>query len=190
MSTTATTWLGPERDELAATRILDAAGALFAARGVGAVDMTEIAAAAGCSRATLYRYFADRHALRAAFVQREARRLGAAVAARIEPVREPARRLEVAVLAAVEGVRSTPTLAAWFRAESAGTAAALAGASEVIEELALTVLDAGRGQRARDRARFVVRVIVSLLAAPGRDAAEERRLVRDLLVPAVLAPVR
>jgi len=40
-------------------RILDAAGELFAARGVSAVEMTDIARAAGCSRATLYRYFED-----------------------------------------------------------------------------------------------------------------------------------
>ena len=42
-----------------ATAILDAAAALFAERGVNAVGMGEVARAAGCSRATLYRWFAE-----------------------------------------------------------------------------------------------------------------------------------
>ncbi|HPY25671.1 MAG TPA: helix-turn-helix domain-containing protein, partial [Mycobacterium sp.] len=41
-------------------RILHAAGELFAERGVDAVEMQDIARAAGCSRATLYRYFENR----------------------------------------------------------------------------------------------------------------------------------
>ena len=79
-------------------RILDAAGRLFAERGVAAVGMAEIAEAAGCSRATVYRTYENRHMLRLAFVQREARRLGVAVAAKVRRIDDPARRLEVAVL--------------------------------------------------------------------------------------------
>jgi AcrR family transcriptional regulator len=56
-------WLAASRTEVAADRILDAAGELFATRGVASVGMHEIAQAAGCSRATLYRYFENREAL-------------------------------------------------------------------------------------------------------------------------------
>ena len=35
-------------------------------------------------------------------------------------------------------------------------------------------------------ARWVVRVIVSLLVAPGRDQAEERAMVERFVVPALL----
>lgn len=168
-------------------RILDAAGELFAEHGVATVGMAEIAAAAGCSRATLYRAFENRHVLRLAFVQREARRLGVKVEAKVRRIDAPARRLEVAVLAAVAGVRSDPLLAAWFTEESAGVAGGIAAASEVIESLAAAFLGDGSDRRTRDAARWVVRVVVSLLTVPGADAAEERRLVRDFLVPSVLS---
>ncbi len=161
-----TRWLAPEREELATDRILDAAADLFAERGVHAVGMADIAAAAGCSRATLYRYFENRHALRVAFVHREARRLGAAVAHEVRGVRDPTERLVRAVLAAVAGVRGTPTLAAWFRDDSAPTATGLAGSSDVIEALAAAFLGDASDDGTRDRARWVVRIVLSLLAQP------------------------
>lgn len=185
-------WLAEEREELATTRILDAAAGLFARDGVGSVGMAEVAAAAGCSRATLYRYFPNRDALRMAFVQREARRLGVEIAAATARRSDPATRLEAAVLKAVDAVRADPLLAAWFTPESAGIAVDLAAASEVIESLAAAfvgaegVEGAGADVARDDAARWVVRVVVSLLAMPGRDRAEERRFVRHVLVPAVL----
>jgi AcrR family transcriptional regulator len=186
-TTTPGTWLTPERDALAVDRILDAAGELFAERGVATVGMAEIAAAAGCSRATLYRYFPNRLELRAAFVHRAARRLGAEVAAKVDGVPDPERRLEKAVLAAVAGVRSDPTMAAWFVEDSAGIASGMAQASEVIGALAASFLGDAADRRTRDAAAWVVRVVVSLLVMPAADAAEERRLVRRYLVPAVVS---
>ncbi|MCB1004812.1 MAG: helix-turn-helix transcriptional regulator, partial [Acidimicrobiales bacterium] len=72
-----TGWLRAERASLAAEQLLDAAGELFARDGVAAVSMADVADAAGCSRATLYRYFDGKDALRTAYVHREARRIGA-----------------------------------------------------------------------------------------------------------------
>ena len=48
--------------------------------------MNEIARAAGCSRATLYRYFENREALRTAYVHREAYRLSREIKRRIDGV--------------------------------------------------------------------------------------------------------
>ena len=69
-------WLAGRRTEVAADRILDAAEQLYTRRDQAAIGMNEIARAAGCSRATLYRYFDNREALRAAYVHRETYRLG------------------------------------------------------------------------------------------------------------------
>lgn len=149
-------------------RILDAAAALFAERGVNAVGMGEVARAAGCSRATLYRYFPDRRSLHVAFVHREARRIG-----RLLPTDD----LSSAVLEAVRLVRGRPELLAWFGAADAGTTADIALSSEVIEALGLSAVGDP------DAARWLVRVIVSLLMVPGRDAAEERALVERFVVP-------
>lgn len=143
--------------------ILDAAAALFAAQGVNAVGMGEIAKAAGCSRATLYRYFPDRRALHVAFVQREARRIGALL-----PTDDPVE----AILAALREVRARPELLAWFGAADAGTTAELAQSDAAI---------AGLGDP--ETARWLVRVIVSLLIVPGRDEADERALVERFVLP-------
>ena len=162
-----------------AERILDAAAGLFADRGVGGVGMGEIARAARCSRATLYRYFPDRRALHLAFVHREARRVGAAVAAETAGRTDPAERLATAVLASVRLVREAPALLAWFGAGDAATTAELAQSSAVVEALGRGLVDD------EDAARWLVRVIVSLLTVPGRDDRDERALVERFVVPAV-----
>lgn len=159
-------------------RILDAAAGLFARRGVNAVGMAEVAEAAGCSRATLYRYYADRHELHVAFVQREARRIGALL---------PTDDVVEAVLAAVREVRARPELVAWFGAADAGTAAELAQSDAVVGMLRHEGADgAVDGAVDGETARWLVRVIVSLLIVPGRDEAEERALVERFVVPGVL----
>ncbi len=163
---------GPERT-------LDAAAELFAVHGVGGVGMGEIARAAGCSRATLYRYFADRRELHLAFVHREARRVGAEVAAETAGVADPAERLTTAVLASVRRVRAAPALHAWFGAGDAATTAQLAQSSTVIEALGLSLTDD------EEAARWLVRVIVSLLTVPGRDDADEKALVERFVVPGI-----
>jgi AcrR family transcriptional regulator len=167
-----------------AERILDAAAELFARRGVNAVGMGEVARAAGCSRATLYRYFEDRHALHLAFVRREARRIGVRVTVETAPLHDPAERLTAAVLVAVRLVREVPALLAWFGAADAGITAELAQSDEVIEGLGL------RAVGDPDAARWLVRVIVSLLIVPARDDAEERAIVERYVVPGVLGSRR
>jgi AcrR family transcriptional regulator len=175
------TWIAEDRSKLAAEKLLDAAGELFAEHGIGAVSMGDVARAAGCSRATLYRYFADRHELHVAYVHREARRVGALVAADAARVRDPRRQLVTAVLSALRHVRDTPSLAAWFAGADAAATAELAQGSPVIAALGLSVVED------RLAASWVVRVIVSLLIAPGRDAAEERALVERFVVPTLSA---
>lgn len=189
---TSGTWLSDERVEAAAGRILDAAALLFVERGVATTGMADIAKVAGCSRATLYRYFDNRGALHRAFVHREARRLGDRIARAVAAVADPRERVTEAVLMAVREVRSTPTLAAWFGLGDAGLASELASTSEVIEVLGTAFLadvrHADDAEIAR-RARWSVRAIVSLLTVPGIDDADERAMVEQFLVPVLLPPV-
>ena len=86
-------WLGDRRTEVAADRILDAADALFAEQDAATVGMHEIAKAAGCSRATLYRYFENREALYTAYVHRESYRLFHQMTEQLTGVEEPRERL-------------------------------------------------------------------------------------------------
>ncbi len=171
-------WLAARRTEVAADRILDAAGELFAAQPAATVGMHEIATAAGCSRATLYRYFENREALHTAYVHREAYRL----------YREMTdQHLSVRRSAGAAG-RGHPGVAAqcaakarrWHRGSpppQRPIGGEMADQSEVIKALAEAFVDlAGPRRRPGGRApaRWLVRVMTSLLMFPGRDEADER----------------
>lgn len=184
---TSGTWLGDARAELATDRILDAAGSLFTELGVDAVGMAEVAEAAGCSRATLYRYFDGRDALRTAFVHRETRRIGTQVLEEVAAIPDPLDRLTAAVQASLRAVRADAALVAWFTARDAGTTAALAQSSAVIESLVAAFIGDASDPSIRRRARWVVRMLVSLLVDPAPDSDEEDAMIAEFLVPALVA---
>ncbi len=181
-------WLREERTGLAAERILDAAGEVFAERGVGATEMSHIARAAGCSRATLYRYFENRHALHVAYMHRQTHHVMQDIAERLRHVTDPRELLVEAVQAALAAVRGNPVLASWFTGADSARTAELADASPVLHTLCAAFLGDPDDPGTRARARWLLRVIVSLLTTPGRDAADEREMVERFLVPVLLAP--
>jgi AcrR family transcriptional regulator len=145
-----------------AEQILDAAAQLFAEQGVGRPGMEDVARAAGCSRATLYRHFDDKDALLRAFVRREAGAVLAEVGSQANDV-----ELVAATLAAV---RSRPHLRIWY----AETDPALL--HEVFQESPLVPA------LADDRGRWILRIIMSFLREPGESPADERRLLEQFLV--------
>ena len=98
--------------------------------------MNEIARAAGCSRATLYRYFENREALQTAYVHRETRRLGRAIRKQIDGIEDPRERLIASITATLAMVRESPALASWFAVTRPPLGGELAGQSEVITALA------------------------------------------------------
>ncbi len=179
-------WLGEGRALAAAEKILDSAAQLFVEKGVNTVGMAEIASAAGCSRATLYRYFENRQALHIAFVHREARRLGTAIAESVATIDDPSERLETAMLTAVSAVPNTPTLAPWVTPGDASLAGELANSSDVINGLGVAMLGE-IGADTASRARWIVRVILSLLMVPGADENDERTLVREFVAALLIA---
>jgi AcrR family transcriptional regulator len=178
-----TGWLAEDRSRLATERILDAAGELFGAQGPARVSMGEVAGAAGCSRATLYRYFSDRRELQLAYAHREARRIGALVARETASVEGREARLVAAVLSALRHVRGSPLLAGWFGVDGAAVTADLVASSEVLDTLGLGFVDDPLA------ARWLLRAVVSLLLMPGHDEAEERALVERFVAPLVLGAV-
>jgi AcrR family transcriptional regulator len=179
-------WLREERVGLAAERILDAAGALFAERGVGATEMSHIAQAAGCSRATLYRYFDSRQALQVAYMHRQTHRVMSGVALRLQHLTDPRERLVEAILSALAAVRQDPVLAAWFAAPDSARTAELVDASPVLHGLCAAFLGPPDDPAVRARARWLLRIIVSLLSTPGRDADDERTMIDQFVVPVLL----
>ena len=185
-------WLAARRTEVAADRILDAANDLFAQRDAATVGMNEIATAAGCSRATLYRYFENRDALYTAYVHRESYRLYREMTEQIMSVTDPAERLIEGMMTSLRNVRESPALASWFATTQRPIGAEMAEQSEVIKALT----EAFVVSLARDapdvverRARWLVRVMSSLLVFPGHDDADERAMLKEFLVP-ILVPSR
>jgi AcrR family transcriptional regulator len=183
-----TGWLSARRAEVAADRILDAAEDLFSHHDPASVGMNEIAKAAGCSRATLYRYFENREALRTAYVHREAHRLAAAIEAQISGLDDPRKRLVAGLTTTLRLVRESPALASWFSATQPPLGAEMAEHSDVITALAttfVTSLGADDPAVVQRRGRWLVRVITSLLIFPGRDEADELDMVEEFVVPVV-----
>ncbi|OBK16029.1 TetR/AcrR family transcriptional regulator [Mycobacterium asiaticum] len=183
-------WLAERRTEVAADRILDAAEALFTERDPASIGMNEIARAAGCSRATLYRYFDSREALRIAYVHRETHRIGRQILQRIDGVRDPHERLIASITETLRAVRDSPPLAAWFGAARLPIAGELASHSDVITAVVASFLgSSGPDDPAavERRARWAVRVIISLLMFPGADEAQERAMIEEFVAP-VVAP--
>lgn len=182
-------WLAARRTEVAADRILDAAGELFAEKEAATVGMHEIASAAGCSRATLYRYFENRDALYTAYVHREAYRLYREMADQINSVVDPSQRLIEGMVASLRNVRESPALASWFATTSRPIGAEMAEQSEVIKALTeafVISLGPDDPKLVAHRARWLVRVMMSLMLFPGHDEADERAMLEEFVVPIVL----
>ncbi|NMO03871.1 TetR/AcrR family transcriptional regulator [Gordonia sp. TBRC 11910] len=181
---TAPDWIGG-RAELAANRILDVAEQLFVSDGVGAVTMRQVAGVAGCSRATLYRYFPSREALHAAYVERASGQVARAVIAAVGDADDP---ILVGITTALAGVRANPALSAWFTPDVAGTATDLALLSPTIERIVVQFLrgsSSSPDDSAALRAQWLVRVIVSLLARPAESPQVEEQLLRRFVLPVI-----
>lgn len=186
-------WLSDQRGELAAEKILDAAEKLFAQRDPASVGMNEIARAAGCSRATLYRYFESRDALYTAYVHRWANTLYHELTRRLSGIEDPSQRLVTGITESLALVRSNPALVSWFAETGPPIGAAMAERSEVITVMVTTFLSAlgtDDTEATQQRARWVVRVMTSLLSFPGRDADDERAMLMQFVVPVVVSPRR
>lgn len=180
-------WLAQRRVEAAAERILDAAGELFTTRDAASVGMNDIATAAGCSRATLYRYFENRDVLYTAYVHRETHRLFGEIGEQLAGVTDPHRRVVDGALAALHRVRQTPALASWFASTARPIGGEMAERSDVIRILVEAFLASTSDQTDLElRARWLVRVLISLLQFPGRDDADERLMLETFVAPHVV----
>ena len=178
-------WLADRRTEVAADRILDAAEELFIRRDAATVGMNEIARAAGCSRATVYRYFENRDALYIAYVHRETYRVFSEMGKHIAGIADPRERLLEGVVASLRSVRESPALSSWFASTQRPIGGEMAERSEVIKALTEAFLRSLGIDDVEQRARWLVRVMISLLVFPGHDEADERVMLAEFVLPMV-----
>ncbi|MDR3664784.1 MAG: helix-turn-helix domain containing protein [Mycobacterium sp.] len=186
-------WLAGRRTEVAAEAILDAADRLFAEQDAATVGMLEIARAAGCSRATLYRYYENRDVLHLAYVHRETFRVFAHVGEQIAEVTDPRIRLLDGVTIALRCVRESPALSSWFVATQRPIGGEVAAQSDVITGLVAAFLSAQwpelQIEAAHSRANWLVRTMVSLLMFPGADPDDERAMLDEFVVPQLIPSI-
>jgi len=141
------------------SRLVAATAEVIAEDGPLAVRVEEVARRAGCSRATVYRYVADKDELvREVLVQRSAA-IAARLDAEIDDAGEPADWIVEGLLGHAEAVRAEP----WYRAlDEQGGASALArvgGGPEALVALAAPLV---AGFLARIEQRGALRADITL----------------------------
>ncbi|XRQ05087.1 TetR/AcrR family transcriptional regulator [Actinomadura welshii] len=183
-------------------RIIDAAEECFGRFGVAKTTVEDIAAAAGLSRATVYRSISGgRDELILAVVVRDLHRFLDRLAERLRRERSVPEAIVEGTLDAVEYVRGEPAVAHFLVPEAAGhMQAAVAGAAEHVLSLCCEYVRPYFEQAQRQRTlradievegtvEFLFRIITSLIVMDReRDADGLRRFLRTYVVPVIAAP--
>ena len=177
--------------QVAVDDLLDAAGRAFERFGVAQATMIDVARLAGCSRATLYRYFPNREALHLGFVHRATQRIAAVVVT--EPASDSPDAIVDLVMRGIAAVRTDPLLAVWFEPENVAVPIAVSQSSDLLRALTTGLageLDGDPRSRAAVELRgvWLLRCIVSFLAMPAESDEVERALLETFVVPLLIPP--
>ena len=185
-------WAGnPPLPSAARERRLEATVRCVVRNGLAATGVSSVAAEAGVSRPTVYRYFEDRRELVRATLMRAGAALGADLARHLEGFDEPDRMAVEAMLFVLREVPRSPLLTAMW-SSTLLDAAMLADFTqpEIVasarEALAPLIAAAGWSAAEADEGiELMVRVLLSLLVAPApaRSPAALRRFLRQRLLP-------
>lgn len=175
-------------------RALDAAAELVARHGLRKTTMQDVADAAECSRAGLYRHFPGKDALLRALVLREVERFLEAHRSRVEGLEGP-ERVEEAFVFAVRYVRAHPVVRGILAVEPETVVGAVArgevGAGLLQTTAALVAQLIERGDlRPVDPevvARILLRLVLSYVLVPelGREPSDEealRQMFREVVL--------
>lgn len=188
-------WAGdPPLRRAARRRLIEAATCCVVRDGFAATSLSSVAAEAGVSRPTVYRYFADRHALLRATMLHAAGSLADDLSRHLRAFQQQPGRMAVEAMLYVLGeVPRNPLLAAMWGSTALDSAmlADFTGAEVVAMArgaLAELVKAAGWSDAEADEAvEWMLRVLLSLLVAPGpqRSQAALRGLLERRLLPAL-----
>jgi AcrR family transcriptional regulator len=183
--------------------VLDAAAACYLRLGVTKTTATDIAAAAGISRATLYRRFGSHEAIFLAVLERESAAMAAEAAGHLASIDDPASRLVESMIFSIGQITTRPVHAAIFSGDSAAWAAGRAFRTEALRRIGETAVrpllrpatDAGglSAEEVSDLVDWILRVLISYAAIPGpagRTADDVRRQLTALFLPGFVRALR
>ena len=193
---------GGLRPQQARAALIDAAERCFAAKGIDATTIEDVAAEAGVSRSLVYRHVAGREELLDEVIGRLTDRTIEQLGAAVDPSGTLADHVVELMASVVELVRSDPALTAAFSSDG-GAAGRAVAASERVHERARSfaghVLATAGADRAAElhpdldldaAARHLVLVGLALIQGYGQlsdDPVALRSYLRDFAVPPLLA---
>jgi AcrR family transcriptional regulator len=180
--------------------IVDAAERYVERHGLTRVRIDEIADEAGCSRATIYRYFADKDELIRAVMVRRAVDIADRLRVDLEDVTDPAELLVEGVLRGIEGLRADPLFESFWGPTGQPVTARVAGGSTSLNEVIAGALEpllrlAEATGRLRPEIKpseaaewmFLVSIALATISSPvDRTRAEQAAFLHTFLVPALL----
>ena len=171
---------GASRQDELRERMYRAAAKLIAQRGITKFSADEVAARAGCSRATLYRYLGGRSAIVAALVRRATDSLDQQIGQAVAGLNGPDRVVEM-IMAAVAATRAEPlTVQVLDRASAIDIRAHLS--SRRVWKAALVLAGLHPDDQAAGHA--LVRIIWSFAQEPLGTSDFERALIERFVKPA------
>lgn len=185
-------WDGnPPHTAAAKRRLVEAASRCIAREGLAAPTVAAIAAEAGVSRQTIYRYFAGRDEIAGGAMLAAADRVRASIGRHIRVLADPADMIVEALVLGLAEVRSDPVLLAiWDSSPLDGFFATRftgpSGIAWVRETLAPAVEAAGWNETdANAGLELVLRIYLSLIISPSpeRGPEELRAFLYRHLVP-------
>lgn len=185
--------LVPEADpDSTAARVLDAALACIARYGVAKTTIDDIAREANCSRATLYRHFANKGDLIANVAHRELSRIANHVTASIADDGSLVDACTNAIVAAARHLNELPALAFVMRHEPEAIAPFLAfdAAAAALEQAATfgrSLFSPWLSEAASERAgELAARIVLSYLSPQEISVLTQHDVVRDLVATFVV----
>jgi TetR/AcrR family transcriptional regulator len=177
--------------------VLDAAARCYLRLGVAKTTAADIAAAAGISRATLYRRFGSHESIFLAVLERESEAMAAEVQAHLSGIEDPAERLVESMMFSVAQIGSRPVHAGIFTGESAAWAAGRAIRMEALRRIGAAAvrpllsdaMDSGvlSDEDVAGLVDWILRILLSYAAIPGPaelSPAAIRRQLRSWFLPA------
>jgi AcrR family transcriptional regulator len=174
-------WLiGSDRHALASKRIYAAATQLIARNGWDDFDLDALAAKTHCSRATLYRHVGSKAQIRESVLAAAGGRITEFVRQSVEGL-SGRERVVTAILVALERVRSDQLSELILHSLHQTQVSSWLIESPMLDSFANELCGVSRDDSLA--AQWIVRVFLSLLTSPVKDATVERELLLRFVAP-------